>query len=319
MVRPGDLCILHAFGTIDLLPRLDSHLDMGNQDVALSRADLRLLHDEPLPCPPVILVPLLLGKIEGAHHAHDRLLMLTHGELLQVVVRLEHHLTNTRAGQPLWLEALHLPKVLNLVGLGGGCALHVQGEQRLAALLHPDTERKGKILQIDRRGRVNCRQDQELRALQHQAAHALWDLLALQPARQVHVAGHQLLLPADVVLRPLLPLQVGVVAQARLFVLLGLSQHELGLALAVQEGGLAAACVAKVADGQATLRAEAHLLTVGVLCCVLVLALGGHHKVPPHGLLPSLGSKVHFHGIQVFRGAGTARHRHVHRAHRCHL
>mmetsp|Transcript_151797 Transcript_151797/g.368641 ORF Transcript_151797/g.368641 Transcript_151797/m.368641 type:complete len:201 (+) Transcript_151797:1610-2212(+) len=200
MVRPGDLCILHAFGTIDLLPRLDSHLDMGNQDVALSRADLRLLHDEPLPCPPVILVPLLLGKIEGAHHAHDRLLMLTHGELLQVVVRLEHHLTDTGAGQPLWLEALHLPKVLNLVGLGGGCALHVQGEQRLAALLYTDTECEGKVLQIDRCGRVHCRQHHELGVLQHQAAHPLGNLLVLQFARQVQVAGDNLLLPANVVL-----------------------------------------------------------------------------------------------------------------------
>mmetsp|Transcript_97268 Transcript_97268/g.302877 ORF Transcript_97268/g.302877 Transcript_97268/m.302877 type:complete len:253 (+) Transcript_97268:197-955(+) len=242
-----------------------------------------------------------------------------------MVVGLEHHLADAGARQPLGLEPLDLPKVLHLVRLAGGGALHVQGEERLPALGHADAEGERQVLQVDGRGGIGGGEDAELGVLQHQAAHALGDLLAGQHAVQVEVAGDQLLPPADVVLRALLLLQVRVAALTGLLVLLGLAQHQLGLALAVQEGLLAAGGVAKVADGEAALRAQPQLLAIGVARHVQLARLL-LDEVPPGGpgcLLASLRGELQ--GIEVrrrARAAGSpsvaAGHRHVHRAHRCH-
>mmetsp|Transcript_97271 Transcript_97271/g.302890 ORF Transcript_97271/g.302890 Transcript_97271/m.302890 type:complete len:253 (+) Transcript_97271:197-955(+) len=242
-----------------------------------------------------------------------------------MVVGLEHHLADAGAGQPCGLEALDLPEVLHLAGLAGGDALHVEGEERLAALRHADPQREGQVLQVDGRSRIGRRQDEELGVLQHEAAHALGDLLAGQHAREVCVTGDQLPLPPDVVLGALLLLQVRIVALAGLLVLLCLAKHLLSLALPVQECRLAAGGVAKVADGEAALRAQPQLLAIGVARHVQLARLL-LDEVPPGGpgcLLASLRGELQ--GIEVrrrARAAGSpsvaAGHRHVHRAHRCH-
>mmetsp|Transcript_73440 Transcript_73440/g.195136 ORF Transcript_73440/g.195136 Transcript_73440/m.195136 type:complete len:335 (+) Transcript_73440:1530-2534(+) len=261
VVRPGDARVLKAVGCHFLLPRLHAHLHKGDEDAVLRHLDLRLSHDEPLARLPLIGAADI-REVKATLHPHDGLGLLAHRKLLQVVVRLEHDLADAGALQPLGLETLDLPQVLDVARLAGGRAGQVQREERLAALRCTDTESERKVLEVDRGRRVERGEEAELGSLQHQAAHALRDLLALQEARKVHIARDELLLPADVVLGPLHLLQIGIAALASLLIGLGLAQHDLCLALAMHEGRLAARCISEVADGEAALGAQLQLLAV---------------------------------------------------------
>mmetsp|Transcript_73436 Transcript_73436/g.195106 ORF Transcript_73436/g.195106 Transcript_73436/m.195106 type:complete len:202 (-) Transcript_73436:731-1336(-) len=144
MLRSADLGVLQAVRRHDLLSCLHTHLDMRDQDTALRRTNLRVADDEPLARAPITFLPRVLGKVEGVHHTCDRLLLLAHGKLLQVHVRLEHCLACSCARQPGGLKALHLPLGLGAVLVG----LRVQREHRLAALSHADLQRQCQVLQI---------------------------------------------------------------------------------------------------------------------------------------------------------------------------
>mmetsp|Transcript_28498 Transcript_28498/g.74161 ORF Transcript_28498/g.74161 Transcript_28498/m.74161 type:complete len:404 (-) Transcript_28498:148-1359(-) len=145
VIRPRERGVLQAGRAHQLLPGLDAHLEVGHEHGVLGDVELGLAHDEPLAGAPVLVEALDLGIVEAALHAHDWLLVLAHGQLLQVVVGLEHDLANTGSRQPLGLEALHLHGRLRheliLGGLDG-----VQGEEGLAARRAADLESDGQVL-----------------------------------------------------------------------------------------------------------------------------------------------------------------------------
>mmetsp|Transcript_90740 Transcript_90740/g.255808 ORF Transcript_90740/g.255808 Transcript_90740/m.255808 type:complete len:227 (-) Transcript_90740:377-1057(-) len=147
MVGTRDEGVLPARRCCDLLADLHGQVDAGHQDAVRGHLHLRLVHHEPLPGTPGIAAgpdPLVV-EVQGAPHADDRLVVLAHGQLLQVVVGLEHDLANTGSRQPLGLEALHLHGRLRheliLGGLDG-----VQGEEGLAARRAADLESDGQVL-----------------------------------------------------------------------------------------------------------------------------------------------------------------------------
>mmetsp|Transcript_43303 Transcript_43303/g.123443 ORF Transcript_43303/g.123443 Transcript_43303/m.123443 type:complete len:334 (+) Transcript_43303:1931-2932(+) len=122
-----------------LLPSLNAHGHPWDQDAVLGHHDLRLPHDEPLPGIPVLVRPVAIGKVEATVHANNRLLILTHRKLLQVVVRLKEHSTDTSCCQPLRLKSLDLRAVLHrgVAGLDW-----VQREVRLGARASPYLQRQ---------------------------------------------------------------------------------------------------------------------------------------------------------------------------------
>mmetsp|Transcript_49390 Transcript_49390/g.118828 ORF Transcript_49390/g.118828 Transcript_49390/m.118828 type:complete len:258 (+) Transcript_49390:1762-2535(+) len=217
MIWPSDGRVLDAMSSVDLLTCLNGHLNMRNQHVVLRELHLRGAHDVPLARAP-LAAGLARGEVEAAAHADDRLLLLAHGELLQVVVRLEQDLAHTGALQPLRLEVLQLHLLAQLWQCTG---LHhrVQREGRLAAFSVAHLEGQREVLEVNGAGRVHGGQNADVGALdaflQHQAAHAprrggqgellrwaniQWDLLRT-PANAVGV-------PAGLLLGRLLLLQL---------------------------------------------------------------------------------------------------------------
>mmetsp|Transcript_93440 Transcript_93440/g.269084 ORF Transcript_93440/g.269084 Transcript_93440/m.269084 type:complete len:216 (-) Transcript_93440:877-1524(-) len=97
----------------DLLPCLHSHFHMREQHVAIRQVDLRMLDDEPLATSPSLLLPL---EVPAILHANYRLVeeRVAHGQLLQVVIRLEEHLPHVGAPEPWRSEGLHLPRFVGV-------------------------------------------------------------------------------------------------------------------------------------------------------------------------------------------------------------
>mmetsp|Transcript_20182 Transcript_20182/g.63103 ORF Transcript_20182/g.63103 Transcript_20182/m.63103 type:complete len:263 (+) Transcript_20182:371-1159(+) len=262
MVRPRRADVLQAVLAHQLLPCLNTHPDMWHQDLVLRHLHLGLPHDEPFAGVPLI-APVPVGIVVAALHAHDRLLVLAHGELLQVIVRLEEDLANGRARQPCGLEALQEHRGLRIEGAAFGVH-RVQGEERLPALAPADLNRQREVLQIDGRGRVERRGNAHaFPLLQHQAAHALRRQAALQPACSCCVPRNPRRPPADVVLDTIHVLPLGLGLLASLLLLARLAQQLLRHALAVEPGlRLALARVPPVARGQPAEGAEVLLLPV---------------------------------------------------------
>mmetsp|Transcript_107929 Transcript_107929/g.337928 ORF Transcript_107929/g.337928 Transcript_107929/m.337928 type:complete len:207 (+) Transcript_107929:1427-2047(+) len=175
VVGARGLHVLQAVLALDLLPCLHGHSEVGYQCVVLGDLNLRLPDHEPLASIPLLHAALLLGEVEATLHAYDGLLVLPHGELLQVVVRLEEDIAHAGALQPLRLEVLQLHAAARLRPRTG---LHqrVQREGGLAALGVAHLEGQGEVLEVHGAGGVHGGQHADrgtLHALlQHQAAQA---------------------------------------------------------------------------------------------------------------------------------------------------
>mmetsp|Transcript_121142 Transcript_121142/g.325285 ORF Transcript_121142/g.325285 Transcript_121142/m.325285 type:complete len:207 (-) Transcript_121142:342-962(-) len=151
--------------------------------------------------------------------------MLTHGELLQAVVRLEHDLPEARVDQPRGLEALRLHR------RGVGADHRVQGEEGLAAVFTADPERGGQVFQVHCGSGLNGGGHVHGAVLvEGQRAHEAGLGLAAE-AHGGHADGDVLRLPADAVLRAQFLLLLAVLLLARRLLLVEPAKHHLGLAL----------------------------------------------------------------------------------------
>mmetsp|Transcript_51809 Transcript_51809/g.165866 ORF Transcript_51809/g.165866 Transcript_51809/m.165866 type:complete len:720 (-) Transcript_51809:136-2295(-) len=263
MVRPRRADVLQAVLAHQLLPCLNTHPDMWHQDLVLRHLHLGLPHDEPFAGVPLI-APVPVGIVVAALHAHDRLLVLAHRELLEVHVGLEHHLAHGGARKPLGIEALLLHPS---VGAAGRLRRQVQREGGLAALEEAHLQGQGEVLGVDGACRVQGggQADGVRLLVVDEAAHAAWGEAAVELAGGVQAARDALDLPADVVLGAPFLLQLRRLLEPDLVLLLQIAQAQLGDALAVHVGHLLAlGHVRVVADGQAALAAAGDLLALRV-------------------------------------------------------
>mmetsp|Transcript_58315 Transcript_58315/g.138806 ORF Transcript_58315/g.138806 Transcript_58315/m.138806 type:complete len:284 (-) Transcript_58315:970-1821(-) len=149
MVGRRDRRVLQPVLRENLLPGLDPHLHMGDQRVVLRHSDFRLLHHKPLAARPAVLLPRHLRVVEDAVHAHHGHGVLSQGQLLEKVVRLEHHIPRAGAGQPAGLIHLLLWAGLQVLRIRG-----VQREQGLPARSLAHLQSQQQILQVHRAGRL---------------------------------------------------------------------------------------------------------------------------------------------------------------------
>mmetsp|Transcript_49693 Transcript_49693/g.155494 ORF Transcript_49693/g.155494 Transcript_49693/m.155494 type:complete len:271 (-) Transcript_49693:303-1115(-) len=263
MVRPRDCCITEAV-TLDLLfAGLHTHLHERHEDAVSRHLDLRLAHNKPLARGPVR--PIHVGEVVAALHPNHGLLVLAHGELLQVHVGLEHHLSDARARQPLRLEALHLPLRMELIRrVCLAAKLGVEGEHGIPAAARAHLEGQGQVLQVDCGCRIGGGSDRDGVGglIQGQAAHAFQRHVATaQLGGRPCIERDHLHLPADPVLLATSLLRFRVLLLTCLLLLLGLLQHELGLALSVHQrpAGIVVQVVGQLPYWQVALRAPAGL------------------------------------------------------------
>mmetsp|Transcript_41899 Transcript_41899/g.72607 ORF Transcript_41899/g.72607 Transcript_41899/m.72607 type:complete len:265 (+) Transcript_41899:314-1108(+) len=148
MVQSGELLVLQNIRPLHLLARLNTHLQHWDENVSIRHLDVRLLDDKPLACVPLVSHAIVLIVIEATLHAHDWLVILTHGELLQVNVSLEHDLSNAGSLEPIWLETFHLPLAVRSVQPILRILARVQREQRLAAFRSAHLQCQAEVFQI---------------------------------------------------------------------------------------------------------------------------------------------------------------------------
>mmetsp|Transcript_84408 Transcript_84408/g.266466 ORF Transcript_84408/g.266466 Transcript_84408/m.266466 type:complete len:397 (-) Transcript_84408:15-1205(-) len=244
---------------------------MGHDDKVVGHLDLRLPDHKPLARTPLIL-RVAVAVVVAALHSNNRLLVLAHGELLQVVVGLEQNLANAGACKPGRFETLHLHRVLRVGHVHG-----VKGKQGFPLVAAPDLQRNGEILKVHGCRRLHGRGHLHGVVLpKHQAAHALghW---AVQPVGNINGAGDVFNLPTNIEFLPALTLCLGLLLVKGLFLLLEFPEHELGQALAVQQRPLAAlgGSVGHVPDREVAVAAE---LQPRVHCDVRVCMREGSRK-----------------------------------------
>mmetsp|Transcript_38173 Transcript_38173/g.122729 ORF Transcript_38173/g.122729 Transcript_38173/m.122729 type:complete len:503 (-) Transcript_38173:34-1542(-) len=274
MVRPRHRSVLEPIGTLDLFSCLNPHLQKGDQHPVLGNLHLGLSHDEPLAAAPLLVV-LLAVDVHATLHAQDRLLELPHRQFLEVVIRLEHDLSNSGAGEPLGLEALDLHGAIG-IGRGGPHGVdRVQREERLGALAAAHLERRGEVLQVHGAGRLQGRSHLNGVVLLHfQAAQAFWHEAASQLLGRVHVPGDRRRLPTDVELLVARLLQTGLALQPALLLAPQLADQILCPALTVHEVTcVLAVAVGQLSQGQATVVTQGASLAIGIGLLGLVLRL----------------------------------------------
>mmetsp|Transcript_66352 Transcript_66352/g.194192 ORF Transcript_66352/g.194192 Transcript_66352/m.194192 type:complete len:281 (+) Transcript_66352:2322-3164(+) len=210
-----------------LLSSLHAHCHARDQDVTVRHEDLRILHNEPRTSRPELVHPLRFREVEGALHADDGLLVLAHGQLLQVIVRLEHDLPKAGAHEPLWLEALLLHGAVTVFLAVQG----VQRELRLPASLQAHLECQREVLQVDAccwlcsLHNAHCARF----LVERQAAQAvLGGEIVSQLACRARVPRRSVRSPADAVLLALLLLLGGHLLLPGLLLLVHLSQGAQG-------------------------------------------------------------------------------------------
>mmetsp|Transcript_123108 Transcript_123108/g.359465 ORF Transcript_123108/g.359465 Transcript_123108/m.359465 type:complete len:260 (-) Transcript_123108:1283-2062(-) len=108
MIGPCDSRVLKAVWSWHLLPSFHAHFDIRRQDIALRQQNVCLPDDKPFTGPPLLVVTMACRKVKAVLHADHGLRVFSHGELLQVVVGLEHHLASARSPQPFRFEPLNL-------------------------------------------------------------------------------------------------------------------------------------------------------------------------------------------------------------------
>mmetsp|Transcript_24691 Transcript_24691/g.61784 ORF Transcript_24691/g.61784 Transcript_24691/m.61784 type:complete len:291 (+) Transcript_24691:2013-2885(+) len=240
--------------------------------------DLSFAHNEPLAGAPLVVTTLLLRVVKATLHAKHGLLILTHGQLLQVVVCLEHDLTHRCPRQPLRLEALLLHRALRAAA-GPRRVDRVQREERLAALAAPHLQGNREILEIDRCPWLECRPDCHgdiARGLvfdQGEATHALRHDAAIELLSCSDIRGHDTRMPADFILRTTGLFELSLFLLALLLLLSHFPQHVLGHALSVHHRLLlATAGVSIHAQREAALLAQEDLLAARFLLFTLLFS-----------------------------------------------
>mmetsp|Transcript_134455 Transcript_134455/g.429426 ORF Transcript_134455/g.429426 Transcript_134455/m.429426 type:complete len:373 (-) Transcript_134455:398-1516(-) len=309
MVRPRHRSVLEPIGTLDLFSCLNPHLQKGDQHPVLGNLHLGLSHDEPLAAAPLLVV-LLAVDVHATLHAQDRLLELPHRQFLEVVIRLEHALSNAGAGEPLGLEALHLHGVLGMAGAALRAALGVDGVQReegLGALAPAHLQGDREILQVDgARGLDGRHHLHSVVLLQHQAAHTPRCESTSQLLRRLRIPRDAPRLPTDVELLVARLLQTGLALQPALLLAPQLADEILCPALTVHEVRcVLAVAVGQLSQGQATVVTQGASLAIGIGLLGLVLrlprALLKHG--PPTQVLLELGAHD---PLGLLRHGGTA-------------
>mmetsp|Transcript_173173 Transcript_173173/g.421225 ORF Transcript_173173/g.421225 Transcript_173173/m.421225 type:complete len:374 (-) Transcript_173173:240-1361(-) len=315
VVRPSHWQVGRAMLLHLLLSSLHAHCHARDQDVTVRHEDLRILHNEPRTSRPELVHPLRFREVEGALHADDGLLVLAHGQLLQVIVRLEHDLPYARTHEPSRLEALRLHPPLRVLDQVHG----VQGEEGLAALAPAHAQRQGEVLEIHGGGRLVALRHAERARLsfQRQAAEAvLRGELAAELPRRGHVARHALRLPADVVGVAVRPLLLGRRLPPGVVALLRALQEPRRHALAVHGGLLLLVVVDALAQREAARLAETHKLLVRVHRHVRarghgVPGLGRARLLQAADLAVRLAVLAHDHGGAARAAAEVARAQHA--------
>mmetsp|Transcript_55097 Transcript_55097/g.172758 ORF Transcript_55097/g.172758 Transcript_55097/m.172758 type:complete len:444 (-) Transcript_55097:45-1376(-) len=272
VVRARKPRILHATRAVDELSGLHAHVDARGEDISVRQTHLGAPHHKPLagnPTPMMAGAPILPEHVETALHACDGLRVLTHGELLEVVVGLEKDLTEARAAQPLRLEALPLPAGVSVARPAHGAVVWIQGEEGFASLAPPHLDGDRQVLQIHAGGWV-ARMDELDRTgapLQRHAAHALERREAQRQARQGPAAGSTALqCPTDAILLAVRLLLGSVLPCVRLLLLLGSGQDQLGFALPVDQDHLIAMLdLLAVVDREAAHWAQEYFFSIGVV------------------------------------------------------
>mmetsp|Transcript_134446 Transcript_134446/g.429352 ORF Transcript_134446/g.429352 Transcript_134446/m.429352 type:complete len:370 (-) Transcript_134446:398-1507(-) len=306
MVWPGHRSVLQPIGTLDLFSCLNSHLQKRDQHPVLGNLHLGLANNEPLAAAPLLVV-LLAVDVHATLHAQDRLFELPHRQLLQMVIRLEHDLSNAGAGEPLGLEALDLHGALGIARGGHRGIDRVQREERLGALATAHLKRRGEVLQVHGAGRLQGRSHLNGVVLLHfQAAQAFWHEAASQLLGRVHVPGDRRRLPTDVELLVARLLQTGLALQPALLLAPQLADEILCPALTVHEVRcVLAVAVGQLSQGQATVVTQGASLAIGIGLLGLVLrlprALLKHG--PPTQVLLELGAHD---PLGLLRHGGTA-------------
>mmetsp|Transcript_79045 Transcript_79045/g.183388 ORF Transcript_79045/g.183388 Transcript_79045/m.183388 type:complete len:289 (+) Transcript_79045:1831-2697(+) len=272
MVWASDWGVLNAVGAVELLPRLDRHLNIRDEHVVLRHEHTRILDHEPLASPPLSVMSLLLGEIEAAPHANHRLVVFTHRELFQQVVCLKEHLASARSGQPRRLKPLPLHRVLGIIS----GARRIERESRLSALGDAATQREGEELQIHSSSWLTSLRDTHggfgvLLLVQHKAAHALRRTPVAQRACVLSILGDPVRSPPNVILvsGSCLPCCLSVLAL--LLLLLHLPHHEPRDALAMHLALSMCLDIDEVAQRQAAMATQGHNLFVRVLNSVEVV------------------------------------------------
>mmetsp|Transcript_728 Transcript_728/g.2431 ORF Transcript_728/g.2431 Transcript_728/m.2431 type:complete len:212 (-) Transcript_728:572-1207(-) len=202
----------------------------------------------------------------AALHANHRLLVLTHGQLLQVVVRLEQHLANVRPCQPCRLEPLHLHRILGIKRVAASIDW-VEGEERLPVFAPAHLERSREVLQVHGCSWLHGRGKAHGVGLivKHQAAHTL-RRVARRSCCSVSIAGDVLSLPSDIELLAASLLDLSLLLLPLLLLLLQVQQHELRGAFAMHKTACRVSSrVGNLADGETAVGAQDVLRVRGLL------------------------------------------------------
>mmetsp|Transcript_132662 Transcript_132662/g.234597 ORF Transcript_132662/g.234597 Transcript_132662/m.234597 type:complete len:357 (-) Transcript_132662:662-1732(-) len=254
MVFPRDGRILQDVIYDKLLPSFNSHLHVWNQDVVFCYLHISLPHNEPLTSVPFLVLTLHLSMVEAAPHSEYRLLVLSHGQLLQVVICLEQHLTHARTCQPLGLEhfRLHGIAILRIYW--------VQREHRLMALFAAHLQADRQVLQIHRCCWVDCAsQADRLLTIYNQTYHSLWHIATHQLRHCAIVAWHLLFcVPTNAIFLSDKVLSLLLLLEASLLGLFHLMHKNLRKALSVDR--VPTSLVAEIAQRKVAVVAQARVL-----------------------------------------------------------
>mmetsp|Transcript_22368 Transcript_22368/g.34072 ORF Transcript_22368/g.34072 Transcript_22368/m.34072 type:complete len:259 (+) Transcript_22368:595-1371(+) len=157
--------------------------------------------------------------------------MFTHGQLLQVIIRLEEYFADARACQPCGLEPFHLHRGLRVLNVHW-----IQREHRLPVVTAAHLQCGGQVLQIDGRSWIDRGGDAHRVSIliENHATHAL-RYGEGQFHRGLEVAGNVFDLPADFVLRAACLLRSQLLLLVFPLLRLQIMIHELSHALTVYE------------------------------------------------------------------------------------
>mmetsp|Transcript_24696 Transcript_24696/g.61813 ORF Transcript_24696/g.61813 Transcript_24696/m.61813 type:complete len:349 (-) Transcript_24696:1247-2293(-) len=306
MVWSGDLCVLYPVPVSHLLTRLNTHLYARNQHTFIGQLDRSLLHNEPLTCAPLLVVLIHFDDVMSTLHADNGLLVLAHGQLFEVIVRLEHRLTEAGAGKPCGLKTLHLHPGISFLGIyPSHDIMHVidwiQGKARLPILSQADLQSQREVGKVDSLRWICCRgwANGPCLFVEDQATHTIRRRGTIQFAQDRRALRDAIKLPTDVVLLSLGLLKSSLALQPLTVVLSEVVHHDFCHAFTMHEGKLLGAplVVCKLWQRQATMLTEHQLLAVGVRVPSLERGFSGTHlggRVPQTSrqlcreLLPSL-------------------------------
>mmetsp|Transcript_45105 Transcript_45105/g.84643 ORF Transcript_45105/g.84643 Transcript_45105/m.84643 type:complete len:319 (-) Transcript_45105:763-1719(-) len=255
--------VLDAVGPHFLLARLHAHPDSWHQDIAFCQQDVRLAHHKPLAGAPVLLEVSALGEFPAAPHSHHGLLILTLGQLFQVVVSLKEHLADTCACKPIGRVDLCLHTALCQATFRH---YWVQRKDWLPPLSQAHLQGERQVLQVHGLRRLERgRHSHGVRGLvEDHAAHAAGGV-ASQALSCGCAVGYLTSTPTNLVLLTGGFLQLGVFFLRSCLLIFDLLQQHLCHTLTMDRDRLLVVSkVAQAAHRQTAVTAEKDLFAVGV-------------------------------------------------------